>query len=131
MTVFLEGGRLAKPKVLLVDDANTVLMLEQMMLSGEGVELLSAHNGQEALELAKQHQPKLILLDINMPVLDGIETLRQLKGDDSTKEIPVIMVTTKGETEKVETCYQIGCHDYITKPFDRTALLNKVRGLLH
>ncbi len=119
-----------KKRILLVDDANTVLMLEKMMLSSEGYDLLTAGNGEEALAVLKEDKPDLILLDIMMPVLNGIETLRKIRADESTKEIPVIMVTTKGETEKVETCYEIGCNDFITKPFDKLGLLTKVRAVL-
>ena len=114
-------------KILLVDDTETVLMLEKMMLSGTGCEIELAHNGEEALEKAPQYMPDLIFLDIMMPGMNGIDVCRHLKNDESTKDIPVIMVTTKGEPERVEEAFIAGCDDYLTKPVNKIELLAKVK----
>lgn len=112
--------------VLLVDDTETVLMFEKTMLRASGLQIRVARNGNQALEDVKKARPDLILLDIMMPELDGIETCRRLKGDPATSAIPVVMVTTKGEPEVVERAFQAGCDDYITKPLDKMELLSKV-----
>jgi CheY-like chemotaxis protein len=112
--------------ILLVDDTETMLMFERTMLKGSGFLIRVAHNGNQALEEVQKARPDLILLDIMMPELDGIETCRRLKGDAGTNTIPVVMVTTKGEPEMVEKAFQAGCNDYITKPLDKMELLAKV-----
>ena len=114
-------------KILLVDDTETVLLFEKMMLKGCGYELVTARDGSQALEIVGNSPPDLILLDIMMPVLNGIETCRRLKGDPKTKDIPVLMVTTKGEPEMVEQAFTAGCNDYLTKPIDKIELLSKVK----
>jgi CheY-like chemotaxis protein len=96
------------------------------MLRGTGFELRVARNGKQALEDVGKVKPDLVLLDIMMPELDGIETCRRLKSDPGTNEIPVVMVTTKGEPDMVERAFQAGCNDYITKPLDKMELLAKV-----
>ena len=116
-----------KKKVLLVDDAKTVLLAEQMMLTGQGFELLTAQNGAEALEMISKHSPDLILLDIIMPEMNGIECCRRVKSNPSTKGIPIIMVTTKGEPEKLEASLSAGCDDYLTKPINKMQLLTKIK----
>ncbi len=112
--------------ILLVDDTETVLLFEKTMLRGLGFELRIARNGEKALEEVQKGAPDLILLDIVMPGLDGIETCRRLKDNPETSHIPVVMVTTKGEPEMVERAFEVGCDDYITKPLDKMELLAKV-----
>ena len=116
----------AARNILLVDDTETVLMFEKMMLNGSGFRLRTARNGNEALSSVASNRPDLILMDIMMPELDGIETCRRLKGDPGTKDIPVVMVTTKGESNMVERAFEAGCDDYITKPIDKMELIAKV-----
>jgi len=114
-------------KILLVDDQQTVIAVEKMLLKELGVEFLVARNGKEALEQAKAHQPNLIVLDIMMPEMDGIEACQILKSDDDTKDIPVVMVTTKGNPEKVEAAFQAGCNDFITKPIKKVEFMEKIK----
>ena len=114
-------------KVLLVDDTETVLMFEKMMLAGTGHQIVTAKNGVEALKVAEEVCPDIILLDIMMPEMDGIETCQRLKDSAKTKDIPVVMVTTKGDPDRVERAYSAGCNDYLTKPLDKLDLLAKVR----
>ena len=116
--------------ILLVDDTETVLFFEKTMLKGKGFGIRTAKNGKLALDEVKKEKPDLIFLDIMMPEIDGIETCRRLKEDPETSQIPVVMVTTKGEREMVEKAFQAGCNDYITKPVDRMELLSKVSAYL-
>jgi CheY-like chemotaxis protein len=117
-------------KILLVDDSETVLMLERMILQGGNYELLTAKDGKEGVTKALALLPDLILLDVMMPNMDGFEALRELRRYGETRAIPVLMVTTKGEEESMETAYVSGCNDYITKPIDGVELLAKVRSFL-
>lgn len=116
--------------VLLVDDMETVLLFEKTMLKGSGINLRTAKNGALALKAVAESPPDLILLDVMMPELDGIETCRRIKQDEKTRHIPIVMVTTKGEPEMVQRAIDAGCNDFITKPLDKTELLSKVRAYL-
>ena len=117
-------------KILLVDDSNTVLMMERMILSQGRYELCTARNGREAVERARHERPDLILMDVVMPELDGFGALAALREDESTRAIPIIMVTTRSEAASVETGFARGCNDYVTKPVSSAELLAKVRNLL-
>lgn len=119
-----------RKKILLVDDQNTVLMMERMMLKDAGYQILTAKNGAEAVERAVAERPDLILLDVVMPKMDGFETCRMLRSRDETREVPIIMCTTRGEASKVEDGYKAGCNDYVTKPFNSIELLGKIKNFL-
>ncbi len=114
-------------KLLLVDDSLTVLALERLMLRDEHVELSTASNGRQALEQARRTKPDLILLDVVMPEMDGIECCRQLKSNPTTRSIRIIMVTTKGNPAMVEAAYKAGCDDFVTKPIDKLELIQRIR----
>ena len=117
-------------KILLVDDSNTVLLMERMILSRGPYELCTARDGREAVERAREEHPDLILLDVIMPELNGLDALAEIRKDWRTRDIPVIMVTTRSEASSMETGYARGCNDYVTKPVHRSELLTKVRNLL-
>ncbi|PTL83209.1 PleD family two-component system response regulator [Vitiosangium sp. GDMCC 1.1324] len=119
-----------KKKILLVDDSSTVLLLHRMMLSHCGYELLTARDGQEALDKASTERPDLIFLDVLMPRMDGFQTCRALRSRTETRDVPIILVTTRGEPHYVRQGFESGCTDYITKPFDGEELLAKVRSHL-
>jgi DNA-binding response OmpR family regulator len=119
-----------RKKILLVDDSGTILMMEKMILAREPYDILTAKDGHEALEKVAAERPDLILLDVVMPDLTGFEVLRKLRAQDTTRSTPVIMVTTRGEGDNVETGYASGCNDYVTKPIDSTELLTKIRNCL-
>ncbi len=119
-----------KKKILLVDDSSTTLMMERMILTKGPYELLTAKDGEEAIEKAASEKPDLILLDIVMPNMDGFEACRRLRESEETREIPIIMVTTRGEAENVEQSYELGCNDYVTKPINSLELMTKVKNLL-
>ena len=117
-------------RILLADDSLTTLTMHRMILSGAGYELLTAKDGQEAIELATTHRPDLILMDVVMPRKTGFEAVRALRNQAETKSIPVIMVTTRAEPRVIEICFQCGCSDFINKPVDGAVLLAKVRNVL-
>jgi two-component system, OmpR family, alkaline phosphatase synthesis response regulator PhoP len=116
-----------RKKILLVDDSITTLMMEQMVLRPHAYDIVTAKNGREAVATAAREIPDLILLDVVMPEMNGFEACRQIRQDSATSGIPIIMVTTKGEEHNVETGFQSGCSDYITKPINGSELVQKVR----
>ena len=89
-----------------------------------------AENGQQAVERCQQDRPDLILMDMVMPRMTGLEAVRELRGRVETKDIPIIMVTTRGEGDNVERGFESGVNDYVTKPIDGLLLLAKVRDYL-
>ena len=117
-------------KLLLVDDSPTVLMMERMILSCERFQIVTAANGEEALERARTEKPDLILMDIVMPKVNGIEACLAIKRDPATAHIPIILVTTRGEAASLEAGYSSGCNDYVTKPVNSAELLGKIRNIL-
>lgn len=119
-----------KVKVLLVDDSPMILSFEKMMLRDSDFEIFTATSGKEALEMVKANSPAIVLLDVQMPEMDGIECCRQLKSNPQTKPIPVIMVTTKGQQATMMEAYRAGCNDFVTKPIDKAELLQKIDGHL-
>jgi DNA-binding response OmpR family regulator len=121
---------MAKKKILLVDDSSTVLLMERMILSRDDYDLVVAHDGQEGVEKATAERPDLILMDVVMPRMDGFEACKRLREQDTTRAIPVIMVTTRGELSSVESGYASGCSEYVTKPINGLELLTKVRSCL-
>ena len=117
-------------KLLIVDDTETMRLYQQMLLTSQGYEVDMAGDGVEALERISHSRPDLVLMDIMMPNMDGIECCRRIKENEETKDIKVIMVTTKSEYERVKEAFVAGCDDYITKPIDKTELLTKIKDLL-
>lgn len=115
-----------RKKILLVDDTATVRMLERAILGAE-YEYVEAQNGLEAVSQAIERKPDLILMDLNMPVRDGIEGLRELKNEQATRTIPVIIVTSESEPDKRERCLALGCAEFLAKPLDKTRLKETVR----
>jgi PleD family two-component response regulator len=116
-------------KILLVDDSETILTLERMILRN-AYQLMTAKDGREGVAQALALRPDLILLDVMMPNMNGFEALRELRRRPATRAIPVVMVTTRGEEESMETAFSSGCNDYIMKPIDGQELLTKVRSFL-
>jgi DNA-binding response OmpR family regulator len=118
---------MSKKKILVVDDSRTALFMVTTILRKERYELVTANDGEQALEMAVAELPDLILMDVIMPRKTGFEACRELKRREDTKSIPVILVTTRGEGENVEAGFQSGCNDYVTKPINAQELLTKVR----
>jgi two-component system, cell cycle response regulator len=117
-------------KVLTVDDSKTLRMIIGKHLTPFGVEMLQAENGEQGIASARQNSPDLILLDYNMPVMDGYHTLVELKTDPVLKPIPVVMLTTETVKETVVKLVKLGLKDYIAKPFTREVLLEKLNPIL-
>lgn len=114
------------PLILSVDDSATVRSLLARLFRPFECELCEASNGEEGLAVAAQRRPDLILLDYNMPVLDGIEMLRRLREDPVLKRTPVIMLTAESGPASMATVARLGVRDYVTKPFRDEQLLAKV-----
>lgn len=119
-----------RKKILLVDDSSTILMMEKFILRNDPYVIVTASNGEEAVEKAGRELPDLILLDVVMPRMSGFEACRLMRDNAALKETPIIMVTTRGEAANVETGWLSGCTDYITKPINAVELLAKVRSFL-
>jgi twitching motility two-component system response regulator PilH len=111
-------------KVLVVDDAAVDLKNLEKIVSGSGAIVISASSGEEALQKAREHQPSLILLDVNMPGLDGFSTARQLSGDALTKSIPVVFVTSKNQKADRVFAQMLGAKGYVTKPYSAEDILS-------
>ncbi len=121
-----------RPKrLLLVDDAELFLELERTFLQRTGYQIYTARSGQEALRIAREARPDLVLLDLNMPGMDGDEVCREIKDDPGLKDIHVIMVTARGRDEDRVRCIEAGCDGYLTKPINRVELLARIRQALN
>ena len=121
---------MADPKILVVDDEEDILELIRFNLSAEGFQVICAATGEEALERAKSGAPVLILLDLMLPGMDGLEVAKRLKSQAGTREIPIVMLTAKGEEEDIVKGLEMGADDYITKPFSRKVLSARIRAVL-
>ena len=121
---------MARKKILVVDDSGTARMIEQMALGRSAYDVVQAKDGAEAVQVAKAELPDLILMDVMMPNMDGFTACAAIRAQAETKSIPVIMVTTRGESANVETGYRNGCNDYVTKPVNTLELLTKVKSLI-
>jgi DNA-binding response OmpR family regulator len=119
-----------KRRVLLADDDPSLLRLISTTLGSDDFDLLQAGDGQEALELARREHPDLILLDINMPRLDGFEVCQALKSDPEMNSIKVVMLSARGSDKDRARGRECGADDYFVKPFSPIQLLNKVYALL-
>ena len=126
--------------ILLAEDDEGHAYLVQQNLQDAGVanQLVHVKDGQEALDYVRcagpyagrvPHGPLLLLLDINMPRLDGVEVLRQLKADERTSQTPVIVLTTTDDPREVQRCYELGCSSYVTKPVEYDHFVEAVRRL--
>ncbi len=121
---------MAKGKILVVDDEIYIVHILDFSLGMEGYEVLTALDGEQALEKARASHPDLIVLDIMMPKLDGYETCKMLKADDNTKNIPVILLSAKGRNVDQKVGFEVGADDYITKPFSPRKLVERINALL-
>jgi len=121
---------MSKTTVLVVDDEEDIRELVELNLAREGFEVLDCETGENAIGTARQKQPDLIVLDLMLPGIDGLEVCKILKADAKTKHIPVVMLTAKGEEADIVTGLEIGADDYVTKPFSGRVLVARVRRLL-
>ena len=121
---------MAKGKILVVDDEIYIVHILDFSLGMEGYEVVTALDGEHALDKARGEHPDLIVLDIMMPKLDGYETCKLLKADDRTRQIPVILLSAKGRHTDQKIGYEVGADDYITKPFSPRKLVERINTLL-
>jgi two-component system, OmpR family, alkaline phosphatase synthesis response regulator PhoP len=121
---------MSKKKVLAVDDEEDILELVRYNLGREGFEVLGAASGEQALKRARAEKPDVIVLDLMLPGIDGLDVARELKSDPQTRPIPIIMLTAKGEEADVVTGLELGADDYITKPFSPRILTARLKAVL-
>jgi DNA-binding response OmpR family regulator len=114
------------PQILIADDDPLLRAILQHKLSAAGYRVLSASNGREALEAARQHQPTAIVLDAMMPIIDGFETLRRLKSEPELKGIVVVMLTALKREQDIVSALQLGAADYLVKPFNPDELIARL-----
>jgi two-component system alkaline phosphatase synthesis response regulator PhoP len=119
-----------KGKILVVDDEINITQILEFSIGAEGYEVITAANGEEAIDKARREQPNLIILDVMMPRIDGYEACRILKSNPLTKNIPVILLTAKGREIDKRLGYEVGATDYIIKPFSPNKLVERIHELL-
>lgn len=122
-----------EPDVLIVDDSAAIRKILQRVLHQTGIQLGAIHeagDGQEALEVLKRVKPRLVLTDINMPKMDGLQFLAAMKDVEAWRDIPVVMITTEGGEMKVGEAVRLGAAGYVRKPFTADQIKEKLSGLL-
>ena len=119
-----------QPVLLLIDDAPSIHRLLAFRLKNEGIEFLAAFSGVEGIELACSNRPALVLLDLNMPGMNGFEVLVALKNDPRTIEIPVIVLSGSGESADKVRAFELGAMDFVTKPFDVHELRARIQSAI-
>lgn len=119
-----------QPRVMVVDDSEFIVELVESSLSAIGCTVLKAFDGEEALERISRERPDLIILDVMMPKMSGLEVCRYLKNDEKTMQIPVVMLTSKNYVEDKITGFETGADDYLTKPFNIKELQVRVQTLI-
>ena len=116
--------------ILVADDSMVVRAVLRRQLEADGHTVVEAVNGEQAIEACREHRPDVVLLDVEMPVLDGHATLERLKGDPDLKDIPVVFLTGRVDTADVVTGLRLGAHDYLRKPFEANELVARVSAAL-
>lgn len=118
------------PKILTVDDSRTVRTIIRKMLSDYTCDLIEAEDGLEGLTKARKEHPDLIILDIDMPQMNGLEVLMNLRNDDEFAKTPVFMLTAKSKVENVRIALNLGISAYVGKPFKRQELMERIQKVL-
>jgi DNA-binding response OmpR family regulator len=119
-----------REKIVVIEDEADILEVLQYNLRREGYLVVSSRDGEEGLEQARRENPDLVLLDLMLPGLDGLEVCRRLQSDPVTSNVPIVMVTAKGEESDIVLGLQLGADDYVTKPFSPKELLARVKAVL-
>jgi DNA-binding response OmpR family regulator len=119
-----------KKHIMLVDDSRTVAWIVREALEGEGYSVRCVYNGQEALEHLAERKPDLVILDILMPKMNGLEVLSKIKGSSETASVPVIMLSVNGRHDDILKGYNLGADYYITKPFKPSELIHGIQLVL-
>lgn len=121
---------MSAPTVLVVDDEEYILRILSFAMRAEGWHVATAANGEEALKQVERKKPDLVVLDLMMPVIDGYQVLKRLRGDHSTRELPVIVLSAKGRDFDRDAALELGADDYFTKPFSPQRLVERIQGFL-
>jgi two-component system phosphate regulon response regulator PhoB len=121
---------MSKATILVVDDEEDIRELVALNLDREGFTVLTCETGEQALALARAKMPNLVVLDLMLPGIDGLEVCKRLKADPTLQQIPLVMLTAKGEESDIVAGLELGADDYITKPFSGKVLVARVRRLL-
>ncbi|MFT6814595.1 MAG: two-component system alkaline phosphatase synthesis response regulator PhoP [Sphingobacteriales bacterium] len=119
-----------KEKILIVDDEQDIIELVQYNLQKEGYEIITAPNGRVAVQLAEKHHPQLILMDIMMPVMDGIEACRLMRTNTNLRDTFIVFLTAREEEYSEIAGFDVGADDYITKPIKPRALVSRINAIL-
>jgi DNA-binding response OmpR family regulator len=119
-----------QPVILAADDDEDILQLVSFRLGRSGYRVLQAHDGEEAVALALEHEPDLAVLDVMMPKMDGFEVVRRLRAEEATKTMPIIMLTARAQDTDVQGGFEAGANDYLRKPFSPKELRTRVQALL-
>lgn len=119
-----------KEKILIVDDEKDIAKLLDYNLKKEGYRTLLAYDGEDALDMAVRERPDIILLDLMLPGIDGLEVCRQLKKEDKTSAIPIIMLTAKTKEADKVSGLELGADDYVTKPFSPREIIARIKAVL-
>jgi len=120
----------AQKQILIIEDEEDVLELERYNLTREGFAVVAASRGDEGLKAVALKRPDLIILDLMLPGINGLEVCRRLKSDPLTADIPIIMVTAKGEEADIIVGLELGADDYVSKPFSIKILISRIRAVL-
>jgi DNA-binding response OmpR family regulator len=118
------------PRVLVADDDNDILLLVTTRLRRDGFEVTAARDGDEALALAREQRPRVAVLDIGMPGLDGLEVLAAIRADEHLRDVRVLLLTAKAQESDVRRGYAAGADAYVRKPFSPSELSMRVRRLI-
>jgi two-component system alkaline phosphatase synthesis response regulator PhoP len=121
---------MAHETILVIEDEEDILELIRYNLDREGYRVVCAESGEKGLEIARRQRPDLVLLDLMLPGLDGLEVCKRMKADSSIAALPIVMVTARGEEADVVTGLELGAEDYVTKPFSPRVLVARVRAVL-
>ncbi len=121
---------MAKDNILVIEDEEDILELINYNLGKEGYRVTGVTSGEDGLKSARHNLPSLVVLDVMLPGLDGLEVCKMLKNDGKTQHIPIIMLTAKSEESDVVTGLEVGADDYITKPFSPKILIARIRNIL-
>lgn len=121
---------MSKEHILVIEDEEDILALLHYNLMKEGFRVTCAQTGEEGLTSARALEPDLVILDLMLPGIDGLEVCRSLKRAGATSEIPIVMLTAKGEEPDIVTGLELGADDYITKPFSPRVLLSRIKAVL-
>ncbi|QXM05830.1 response regulator transcription factor [Crassaminicella indica] len=119
-----------KKKVLVVDDEQHIIELIQFNLESNGYDVITSENGEDAIVIAQEEMPDVIILDLMLPGIDGFEACKKIRNNEKTRKIPIIMLTAKGEETDKVLGLELGADDYLTKPFSVRELIARIKAIL-